>query len=225
MVTWGQSGSGRPLPRVPPRRGSGSPTQRNALRWTSRTVPFMSTNSCSRPRRHAIVVGRSLVRLAGAMLAAALPAGAVAATIADQARNVAKPAAGTWKLKPVSTPSELASASFTLKGSTVEKLHGTMNAISACAGGKFAVSGQFTIKEVTFVGDVTQWTVGVGRNTSGGLAARPVTLEIDGHRQVDATLSIAFPGSGQKGAGELNWGTESTPGISPCTTVYYVTHG
>ncbi|MGO9976766.1 MAG: hypothetical protein ACLP01_28985 [Solirubrobacteraceae bacterium] len=187
----------------------------------------MSTNRFSRSRRHSIVVGRSLVlvRLAGAMLAAALPAGAVAATVADQARNVAKPAAGTWKLTPVSKPSELASASFTLKGSTIEKLHGTMNAISACAGGKFTVSGQFTIKEVMFVGGVTQWTVGVGRNTSGGLAARPVTLEIDGHKQVDATLSIAFPGSGQKGAGELNWGIESTPGISPCTTEYYVTHG
>ncbi len=159
------------------------------------------------------------------MLVAALPAGAVAATVAGQARNVAKPAAGTWKLTPVSKPSELASASFTLKGSTVEKLHGTMHAISGCAGGQFTVSGQFTIKEVTFVGGVTQWTVGAGRNQSGGLAARPVTLEIEGHRQDDATLSIAFPGSGQKGAGELNWGIESTPGISPCNTVYYVTHG
>lgn len=188
-------------------------------------VLVMSIDRCSRPGRHSTVAGRSIVRLAVATLVAAVPAGAVAATVAGQARNVARPAAGTWKLAPVSKPSELASASFTLKGSTVETLHGTMRAISGCAGGTFTVSGQFTIKEVTFVGGVSQWTVGAGRNHSGGLAARPVTLKIDGHRQDDATLSISFPGSGQKGAGELNWGVQSTAGISPCTTVYYVTHG
>ena len=145
--------------------------------------------------------------------------------VADPAKQVPRPPEGAWKLTAVSSPSELISAGFTLSGSTVSDLHGKLRAMQGCTGGNFTVNGTFKIAAVTFSGGVRQWTVGSGRNFSGGLAARSVVLQINGHKQDDATLTIAFPGSGQKGAGELNWGIQQTAGISPCTTEYYVTHG
>ncbi len=189
-----------------------------------------STHRRSRTRRHTLLSRRTLAHVVPPLLVAALPAGALAAAVAHPARQVPRPPEGAWKLTAVSSPSELISAGFTLSGSTlsgstVSDLHGKLRAMQGCTGGNFTVNGTFKIAAVTFTGGVRQWTVGSGRNSSGGLAARSVVLHINGHKQADATLTIAFPGSGQKGAGELNWGIQQTPGISPCTTAYYVTHG
>ena len=184
-----------------------------------------STHRRSGTRRHTLLARRALARIVPPLLAAALPAGALAAAVAHPAKQVPRPPDGAWKLTPVSRPSELISAGFTLARSTVSDLHGKLRAVRGCTGGNFTVKGTFKIAAVTFTGGARQWTVGSGRNSSGGLAARSVVLQINGHKQDDATLTIAFPGSGQKGAGELNWGIQQTSGISPCTTEYYVTHG
>jgi len=184
-----------------------------------------STHRRSGTRRHTLLARRALARIVPPLLAAALPAGALAAAVAHPAKQVPRPPTGAWKLTPVSRPSELISAGFTLSRSTVSDLHGKLRAVRGCTGGNFTVKGTFKIAAVTFTGGARQWTVGSGRNSSGGLAARSVVLQINGHKQDDATLTIAFPGSGQKGAGELNWGIQQTSGISPCTTEYYVTHG
>ena len=181
-----------------------------------------STHRRSGTRRNTL---RTLARIVPPLLVAALPACALAAAVSRPAKPVPRPPRGAWRLTPVSSPSELVSAEFTLVGSTVSDLHGKFRAIQGCTGGNFTVSGRFKITTVTFTGGVRQWTVGSGRNSSGGLAARSVVLQINGRKQDDATLTIAFPGSGQKGAGELNWGIQQTSGISPCTTEYYVTHG
>jgi hypothetical protein len=37
-------------------------------------------------------------------------------------------------------------------------------------------------------------------------------------------MTMAFPGSGQLGAGEINWGVSQTKGISPCSVNYHVAH-
>ena len=177
-----------------------------------------STHRRSGTRRHTLLSRRTLARFVPPLLIAALPASALGAAVADPAKQVPRPPAGPWKLAAVSSPSELISAGFTLSGSTVSDLRGKLRAIQGCAGGNFTVSGAFKIAAVTFTGGARQWTVGSGRNSSGGLAGRSVVLQINGHKQDDATLTIAFPGSGQKGAGELNWGIQQTPGISPCTT-------
>ena len=184
-----------------------------------------STHRRSGTRRHTLLARRTLAHIVPPLLVAALPAGALAAAVAHPAKQVPRPPERAWKLTPVSSPSELISAGFTLSRSTVSDLHGKLRAVQGCTGGNFTVKGTFKIAAVTFTGGVRQWTVGSGRNSSGGLAARSVVLQINGHKQDDATLTIAFLGSGQKGAGELNWGIQQTPGISPCTTKYYVTHG
>lgn len=192
----------------------------------SNSVPAMNVTHrrwCT--RRHTLLSRRTLAHIVAPLLIAGLPAGALAAVVADPAKQVPRPPEGAWKLTPVSSPSELISAGFTLSGPTVSDLHGKLRAMRGCSGGNFTVNGTFKIATVTFTGGVRQWTVGSGRNSSGGLAARSVVLQINGHKQDDATLTVAFPGSGQKGAGELNWGIQQTPGISPCTTEYYVRHG
>jgi hypothetical protein len=66
--------------------------------------------------------------------------------------------------------------------------------------------------------------VGSGRNPSGGVASTPVDLTIDGRKQVNATLTIAFPAKSEAGAGELNWGAIEG-GIQACGVAYYVVAG
>jgi hypothetical protein len=140
---------------------------------------------------------------------------------AGQPKSAPRPAAGKWKFQPLTG---LVSGGFTLVGKTVKDVHGKAKHQTGCASGNFTVAGKFKITQVTFIGKHRQWTVGSGRNPSGGLAARPIHLTVGGHKQVDATMSIAFPGAGQLGAGQIDWGVSQVQGISPCSVAYHVAH-
>ena len=137
------------------------------------------------------------------------------------------PRPGAWTLRPIGSGTGLSSGGFTLTSSrTVIDLHAKISrtTIAACASGTAEVKGPLRLSVVTIGQGIRQWTVGSGRNTSGGLASVPVNLTIDGRRQANATITIAFPVPGQAGAGELNWGPIET-GIQDCVHPYYVIAG
>jgi hypothetical protein len=143
-----------------------------------------------------------------------------AEAVAGSPKSAPRPASGEWKLQPLEA--SLKSGEFTLDGGTVKDVHGSAGHQPGCASGSFSVKGQFRIRQLTFAGKYRQWTVGSGHNKLGGLAALPIHLEVAGHNQVDATMTISFPAGSQLGAGEINWGVSQVSGISPCSLEYHV---
>lgn len=147
------------------------------------------------------------------------------AGLAYATASPAPPNLGAWRLEPIGSANGLKSGGFTVvKHRIVTDLHAKLRSIDGCAGGSATVRGALKMKVVTVGDGIREWSVASGRNPSGGLSAIPVDLMIDGHRQVDATLTIGFPTKGQRGAGELNWGTPEG-GIPPCVNAYYVVAG
>lgn len=136
-----------------------------------------------------------------------LPAPAVAGQPAHLARATAPPRAGAWTLVPSGAEAGLISGTFTVTTSrTVTDIRGKVAPRSGCAGGAVNVKGKFKISEANF-GQGAQWEVGSGRNASGGAAATPIDLTVGGKRQVNATLTLAFPSAtGVGSSGEINWG-------------------
>ncbi len=162
----------------------------------------------------ALVVGGISIASAGALAAQpAHPAGATA------------PRVGRWKLVPSGAEAGLVSGAFRLtKNKAVSNLHAKVAGSSECAGGAVGVAGSLKISQATFSQGDQQWEVGSGLNADGGAAATPIKLTIGGKTQVDATISLTFPSTSQRGAGEINWGPV-TGGIQPCGFAYYVVRG
>jgi hypothetical protein len=149
----------------------------------------------------------------------------VLAQLALAAGSPAPPRAGAWKFDPIGSDTGLVSGGFTVtKNKTVVDLHGKVKREQDCASGSATVKGTLKMKVVTIGSGIRQWSVGSGRNPSGGLASIPVDLTIGGAKQANATITIAFPVKGQRGAGELNWGS-IVGGIQQCVNAYYVVPG
>jgi len=136
----------------------------------------------------------------------AFAACASAAQLALAAGSPAPPRAGTWKLTPSGAEAGLISGGLTVTT------------------GRKASDVHAKLSRTTLGQGIRQWVVGSGRNPSGGVASTPVDLTIDGTKQVNATLTIAFPSKSERGAGELNWGPIEG-GIQACGVAYYVVAG
>jgi hypothetical protein len=155
---------------------------------------------------------------------AALPASALAGERAHPAAATPPPRAGTWTMVPLGAEPGLVSGTFTVTASrTVTAIHATVAARTGCAGGAVKVKGKLKLSQTNF-GQGAQWETGKGRNASGGAAATPIDLTVGGKRQVNATITLAFPSAkGVGSSGEINWGAGS--GLQPCGFAYTVRPG
>jgi hypothetical protein len=108
------------------------------------------------------------------------------------------------------------------KSKQVTDIHGKFAKTPECAAGAFTVKGSFKISRTTFGHDARQWELGSGHNPSGGAKPTPIQLTIGGRKELDATITLVFAGSGQQSAGEINWGIGPIPGFQPCTIAYRV---
>ena len=201
---------GRVLPRV------GGPRNQGRLARPRSAAASLSGDS---PMKQRLV--RTLVLIA---LAALLPASALASRPAHPARATAPPRAGAWTMVPSGAEAGLISGTFTVTASTaVTDIRARAARRSGCTGGAVEVDGTLKISETNF-GQGAQWEVGSGRNAGGGAAATPIDLTVGGRRQVDATLTLAFPSAkGIGSSGEINWGAGS--GLQPCGFAYTVKPG
>lgn len=131
------------------------------------------------------------------------------------------PRAGAWAMVPQAAEAGLISGTFDVTASEmVTDIRAKVAGRTGCAGGAVKVKGSFKISETNF-GQGAQWELGKGRNAAGGAAATPIHLTVGGRRQVDATITPAFPSAtGVGSSGEINWGEGS--GLQTCGVAYTV---
>jgi hypothetical protein len=167
-----------------------------------------------------------IARVTALATLAGLPGAALAGAIAHAAKSLAPPRAGTWTMVPTATNPGLLSGRFTVKGMSVTHLQAKAAKTTECAGGALKVSGSVAIVEAALAHGHHQWEVASGGNAVGGgsLQPTPVSLTVAGQREVNATMTIAFPTKGEKSTGEIGWGDDGT-GFQTCAVAFTVKQG
>jgi len=154
---------------------------------------------------------------------ALLPAGALAARIADSSSPPA-PAAGGWKLTSLTSIPGLKSGAFTVRRGFVSSLHGVVKAENGCRGGKFVIKGRLRIREARLGDGKKVWEVGDGTGPGGDLAFTGDKMTVGGRKQVDADIAFNFPTNHTRSSGTIHWGPTDYPYVTPCGFTFRVKH-